>query len=355
MKTSFVRIIAVVALLASFLLNPFAKVVHADGPVPTLTIVSVKAGESVTVRTSNFPANQLFTVRMGKFGTQGVNGIVVDSTNSGAGGSFDVTYKIPAELKGEEKIAIRMESSGGYFSYNWFDNKAQSGGGTPSTPSTPGTSTGKPSLTILAVEKDKSVKVRAERLPANQTYTIRVGTYANFFKDYVVMGTVNSGSGGTVEFTVNLPDVVKGVELVSVRIDSAQKSFAYNAFKNVTGGGSTGGSTVNPPAANNACQILSVSPTKSLAGREDFDAVWEVKNVSGKTWDMSSVDYKFVSGAEMHEKAIYDLQKSVGNNETFKIIVDMKAPANKGSYSANWALVQGSTTLCNLRVNVSVK
>jgi hypothetical protein len=57
----------------------------------------------------------------------------------------------------------------------------------------------------------------------------------------------------------------------------------------------------------------------------------------------------------MHEKASYDLQKNVGNNETFRIIVDMKAPADKGSYNANWALVQGSTTLCNLTLYVTVR
>jgi hypothetical protein len=352
MITSIIRIVAVLTLVASFFFSPFARVVQADGATPTISIVSVKAGESVTIRTQNFPAKQLFTVRMGKYGTKGVDGTVVDSTNSGSGGSFDVTYKIPAALKNDEKIAIRLESTAGYFSYNWFENKSQSGGGSPSTP---GTSTGsKPGLTILAVEKNTSVKVRAERLPANQTFTIRVGTYNNFFKDYVVMGTVASGSGGTVEFSVNLPEVVKGVEWVSIRIDSAQKVYAYNAFKNVSGG-TTGGSTVNPPVTSNTCQIISVSPSKSLAAREDFDAIWEIKNISGKTWDMNSVDYKYVSGTAMHEKAAYDMTKSVGNNETVKIIVDMKAPTDKGSYSANWAIAQGGTTLCSLKINVSVK
>jgi hypothetical protein len=353
MKTSIIRIFAVLMLLASFALSPFVKVVHADGALPTIDIVSVKAGESVTIRTHNFPANQLFSVRMGKYGTQGVNGTLVDTTNSGSGGSFDVTYKIPAGLKDEGKIAIRLESASGYYSYNWFTNASQSnsGGGTPA----PGATSGKLGLTILAVEKDKTVKVRAEGLPANQTFTIRIGTYANFFRDYVVAGTFGSGSGGTVEFTSNLPEVVKGVELVSIRIDSAQKVYAYNAFKNATGGGSTGGTSVTPAPATGVCQIVSVSPGRSLAGGEDFDAVWEVKNVSGKTWEMSAVDYKYVSGAAWHEKSVYDLQKSVANGETFKIVVDMKAAAGKGDYRANWALVQGGTTLCNLSVGMTVK
>lgn len=352
MKTSMIRLFAVLILLASFALSPLANVVHADGAQPSIEIVSVKSGESVTIRALNFPANQLFTVRMGKFGTQGVNGTQVDTTNSGAGGSFDVTYKIPSDLKSEEKIAIRMESAAGYYSYSWFSNKATSGGGTPTTP---GTTTGKLSLTILAVEKDKTVKVRAEGLPANQTFTIRIGTYANFFRDYTVAGTFSSGSGGTVEFTSNLPDPVKGVELVSIRIDSAQKVYAYNAFKNATGSGSTGGTSATPAPATGQCQIVSVQPGRSVGKYEDFDAMWEIKNTSGKTWEASAVDYKYISGAAWHEKAAYDLQKSVANGETFKVVVDMKAASTAGDYRVSWALVQGGTTLCNLSMGINVK
>jgi len=353
MKTSIIRLFAGLLLAAAFALSPLVNVVKADGS-PSIEIVSVKAGESVTIRTHNFPAKQLFDVRMGKFGTQGVNGTLVDTTNSGAGGSFDVSYKIPAGLKAEEKIAIRLESASGYYSYNWFTNASQSnsGGGTPtSTPAAP--TTGKLYLTILSVEQDKTVKARAEGLPANQTFTIRIGTYANFSRDYVVVGTINSGSGGTVEFTSNLPDVVKGAGLVSIRLDSPQKVYVYNAFKNVTA--SSGSTTSTPAPTSGSCQIVSVSPSRTLAKSEDFDLVWEVKNVSGKSWEMTAVDYKYVSGTAMHEKAVYDLQKTVANNETFKIIVDMKAPAQAGRYSVNWALVQGGTTLCNLSATVSVK
>ena len=45
--------------------------------VPTFSIVSVKPGESVTLRTYNFPPAQAFTVRMGPHGTYGINGEIV--------------------------------------------------------------------------------------------------------------------------------------------------------------------------------------------------------------------------------------------------------------------------------------
>ncbi len=89
---------------------------------PTFGIKSVVKDQTVTIRTAGFPANTTFTVRMGKMGTQGIGGTVVTTTSSGAGGVFEATYSIPAALRGEKQIAIRLESANGYYSYNWFWN-----------------------------------------------------------------------------------------------------------------------------------------------------------------------------------------------------------------------------------------
>lgn len=90
--------------------------------IPTITIVAVERDESVTVRTHNFPANRAFTARIGAMGTRGVNGTVVGTTDSGAGGTFDVTYEIPEALRGARQLSIRLEAPGGYYAFNWFYN-----------------------------------------------------------------------------------------------------------------------------------------------------------------------------------------------------------------------------------------
>jgi len=59
---------------------------------------------------------------MGGIGAQGRNGSLVTTTDSGAGGAFTATYTIPAALRGQSQIAIRLESLSGYYSYNWFWN-----------------------------------------------------------------------------------------------------------------------------------------------------------------------------------------------------------------------------------------
>jgi hypothetical protein len=78
---------------------------------------------SVTIQTTSYyPANNNFTVRMGPYGSLGVNGIIVGFTNSGRGGIFTATYMIPTALRGSSQIHIRMDGDNGFFSYNWFYN-----------------------------------------------------------------------------------------------------------------------------------------------------------------------------------------------------------------------------------------
>ena len=90
--------------------------------IPSFTVLAVEEDESVTIQTLNFPAETRFQVRMGKAGTLGVDGILVETINSHNGGSFTATFEIPSRLHGEKQIALRLESQDGYYSYNWFNN-----------------------------------------------------------------------------------------------------------------------------------------------------------------------------------------------------------------------------------------
>lgn len=92
------------------------------GTIPTIKITSVVANESVAITTANFPANQQFDVLMGAYGTKGINGTFVTSINSGVGGTFPATFSIPATWHNADRIAIRLQSSSGYYSFNWFYN-----------------------------------------------------------------------------------------------------------------------------------------------------------------------------------------------------------------------------------------
>ena len=90
--------------------------------IPTTSIKSVDPGVSVTITTNNFPVDIDFDITMGEFGTKGVGGTYIKTINSGTGGTFDVVCFIPAAISAYDKIAIRLQSAEGYYSYDWFIN-----------------------------------------------------------------------------------------------------------------------------------------------------------------------------------------------------------------------------------------
>jgi hypothetical protein len=93
------------------------------GVIPTFVITAVSKDGTVTVQTSNLPANDTFNVYMNSFGTAGVGGTKVDSVSTNSGGTQTYTFNIPSSVKGQSRIAIRMQSaSSGYYGYNWFWN-----------------------------------------------------------------------------------------------------------------------------------------------------------------------------------------------------------------------------------------
>ncbi len=92
--------------------------------IPTFLVTAVKKGQTVTITTKNFPANQNFAVTMGAFSTRGVNGVSAGSWNSGQGGTQSVVFNIPAQVSGHGRIAIRLQTAHAnpFFAYNWFYN-----------------------------------------------------------------------------------------------------------------------------------------------------------------------------------------------------------------------------------------
>lgn len=209
--------------------------------IPTIEIVEVQRDQTVTVRTRNYPANRTFTVRMAPMGTKGINGTVVGTTDSGAGGSFVATYTIPAALHGARQIAIRLDAPGGYYSYNWFFNSTTDGATTPPPATPPATppptktpSATIPTFNIVSVQRDTSVRIRTNNFPANQAFTVRMGALGTRGVNGVVVATTDSGTGGSFEATYSIPESLRGRATIAIRLESAAGYYAYNWFYNTT-------------------------------------------------------------------------------------------------------------------------
>ncbi len=203
---------------------------------PTISIMTVEPGVSVKIQANNFPASQTFTVRMGAYGTLGVGGTVVATTESGPGGTFTAIYAIPAGLKTADKIAIRMDSDKGYYAYNWFYNTPLSATPTPggaAPTAVPGYS-GYPTFNISAVVEDDTVTIAASNFPAGQTFTIRMGKYGTLGVGGTVVATTDTGAGGSFTAKYVIPAALKGQERIAIRMDSSKGYYAYNWFWNNT-------------------------------------------------------------------------------------------------------------------------
>jgi hypothetical protein len=203
------------------------------GNIPTFSIVSVVKDNTVTVQTYNFPANREFIVRMGLYGSYGIGGIQVGTLNSGSGGSFQATFNIPDALKGKYQIAIRMDSTtGGFYSYNWFYNNTTTSSGGSFIP------TGIPYTDVISVVAGSTVTLQTYNFPPNLDFTVRIGPYGTYGINGTVVATTNSGSGGSFQVTYNIPDALKGSNMLSIRLENAATGYyAYDWFYNSTGPG----------------------------------------------------------------------------------------------------------------------
>lgn len=120
--------------------------------------------------------------------------------------------------------------------------------------------TGFPTFSILGVVKDVSVTIQTNNLPPNQTFTVRMGPIGTKAIGGTVVGTTDSGAGGTLKLTYNIPASLKGSAQIAIRMDSPAGYFAYNWFDNVTFGTTTG--TVVPTSTPGA-PTPTKTPTKT--------------------------------------------------------------------------------------------
>ncbi len=171
---------------------------------------------------------------------------------------------------------------------------------------------------------------------------------------------------------LNIPgNVAPGQSIdLSVTLIAPNEPLTYQGFwqiKNAEGkrfgqtiwvGITTLADQANPAATGqptgNYCVVTITAPLSLITVGSDFDAVWTVRNISGEDWFTNSVDYKFISGTEMHQKAFYDFPQTIKDGESGKIIVDMLAPSEPGIYSTTWAIVSGNRTFCVLYMTVTV-
>lgn len=307
--------------------------------IPTISIVSVDVGKTVTVRTANYPANDTFNVYMNYFGTRGVGGTLVTSVSSGAGGTQSFTFTIPDAYKNERLVAIRLESpTSGYFSYNWFYNQtAAPGVPTTGTPGTipPGTI---PTISIVSVDAGKTVTIQTNNYPANDNFDVLMGKIGTRGVGGTKVTTVSSGAGGAQTFTFTIPDALKADQQIAIRLQSpATGYFSYNWFFNVSSTPGVPPTGSVPPGTVPTFSIQSVVKdssvtivTKNYPANDTFNVTMGMFGTQG----VGGVAITAVSsGAGGAQTFTFNIPDSLKGES--RIAIRLQSPTS-GYYSYNW-------------------
>lgn len=207
---------------------------------PQIIIASVKKDTLVIVKGLDFPKDETFDVLIGKEGTKGIDGVLVDTIDLNGESAFTLSFNIPESLKSEEKLAIRFESKeSDLVAYADFKNETGACGGTIGNGGSVYSTI--PTISILSVEKGKTVTLRTYNFPANKDFKVLMGKMGTRGVAGIQVTTFNSGSGGSFTKTFDIPDSLKSDYQVAIRLQTSDGVFyAFNWFyNNTTSNGTT--------------------------------------------------------------------------------------------------------------------
>jgi hypothetical protein len=122
----------------------------------------------------------------------------------------------------------------------------------------------------------------------------------------------------------------------------------------------------NPPTATSdiptqsagaSCQLVAQTPANGTAygARERFNAQWTIRNTGDETWIGDNIDFFHSGGRDMHESDVVDLPRNVRTGAEVTLVVEMRAPADSGTYTSTWTLGTLRDALCTVSVRIIVQ
>ena len=188
----------------------------------SIAVKAVEWDRTVTITGYGFPEDVDFIVRMDVYGNTAYGGIAVEEFNSGDGGTFEATYDIPYSLRGVYAIAIRVESSEGYYAWTWFYNRSTTAYNTF------------PEISIVGVDTGETVTVKTFKFPEDIDFKVRMASYGSAAWDGIIVDKINSGDGDSFTATFDIPPSLKYNYAIAIRFESVEGYYAYNWFYNRT-------------------------------------------------------------------------------------------------------------------------
>ena len=163
---------------------------------PGFRIEKTVRDTSVDVYVYNIIATEKVDFFMSAYGTGGVGGTKVATLNAGTKYPLSMTIMIPAQLRGLDRLEIRMQG--------YLRELSRTQSFYNITSSTCGYS-GTPAFQIIGIVPKQSVTIKTYDFPPNMTFEAWMMVDRWHSRKIYTVGTFSSGAGGTLIATFNIP------------------------------------------------------------------------------------------------------------------------------------------------------
>jgi hypothetical protein len=116
--------------------------------------------------------------------------------------------------------------------------------------------------------------------------------------------------------------------------------------------------TKTPTQPSGGCTITDSSPKPNaiFAPNASFDGNWVIKNTGNGKWLSNETDIRYSSGTKFQTKVdVLDLKNDVAEEDSYTVVVDMKAPAAPGTYVTTWVVYKGGQVICSMPLSIIVQ
>jgi len=203
----------------------------------TFEVTKVVQDDSVQIRTYRLPSNVMLDARMGRKVGGAYQWRNVGLFDTDIGGSVYADFNIPAEFAGESRIILRLvqnKNNGDYVVDQPFPNATTSTGGTGGG----GTSWyygGIPTFWITGVVRNSQVSIQTNNFPPNLNFAVLMGPMGTRGVGGYQVGNLNSGAGGVMNATFNIPGPLYNHYQIAIRTQNQPTGYySYNWFYNNT-------------------------------------------------------------------------------------------------------------------------
>jgi LysM repeat protein len=199
-----------------------------------------------------------------------------------------------------------------------------------------------PTTTILSVVEDKSVTLQTHNFPANRSFRVLMGKFGTRGVNGIKVGKVDSGKGGQMVLTFNIPDELRDRKQIAIRLETTDGSgyFAYDWFYNYTWGEGSGTGGVDTGKGYTGFPTFSISAvvedqsvtikTTNFPPNDTFNVYMGRMGTRGVNGiKVASID----SGEGGSFTATFDIPSEL--RDRAQIAIRLQSPTS-GYYAYNW-------------------